>query len=167
MHDFVLRKKGFKLFTVFLAENCHFHLSGFCAVYNTLLSSVKTSIFCNCKKVSLSCFRLLYAYKQNIYTFNHYSGLWRSEECDFEAKNRNFTPTSSRIQSYLIFCWLHFILQFHRTILMYLSTTQQSKWVTPSYESHFKQAFVKLQLVVFCCCLKVSSARIAKVPQKI
>ena len=39
--------------------------------------------------------------------------------CNSEAKNRKFGPIFSRIQSYLIFCRLHFFWLFHGTLLSF------------------------------------------------
>ena len=44
-------------------------------------------------------------------------GYLEAIKCHFEARNGKFGQILSRIQSYFIFCPLHFILLFHRTLL--------------------------------------------------
>ena len=109
-------------FIVFLAENCHFHVTGFSTDIILLLHSVKVTIFCSCKKLSLWCFRLLYRWRiLTVCTSFSLANLGYLEaiRCHFEAKNGKFGSNFSGIQSYLIFSQLQFTLHFHRTLLAF------------------------------------------------
>ena len=69
------------------------------------------------RDLSLWCFRLskIPTLLTSYWYFDF--GYLEAIKCNFEAKNRNFGPIFSRIQSYLIFCQLHFIWHFHGTLL--------------------------------------------------